>query len=228
MFNEKNYIDLINYLLKNNLKPSIDWNKKDSVNHLLIRHDIDFSLSCADRLSLIESELGIKSTYFFMLSSNMYNLMSKESRLIVENIKARGHKLSLHFDPTSYRNEDSYINEKSFFEDIFDVTINIISIHRPGKFLANRNLVLFGCNQTYNDKYFREMHYVSDSGGKDVFPSLKKYFSKKNRTGLQLLIHPIWWIKKESSPTKTLNFWLKNYVSFIKKEISKNCKTYEA
>ena len=70
------------------------------------------------------------------------------------------------------------------------------------------------------------MTYISDSGGKDVIPLIDNYFATKKNNGLHLLIHPIWWCQKNSSPTKTLNNWKKEYINFIKNEIRKNCKSY--
>ena len=73
---------------------------------VLLRHDIDFSVALAARLAREEAALGIAATYFFMLTSNFYNLLSASSRQLVEEIQALGHTASLHFDPTVYDDMD--------------------------------------------------------------------------------------------------------------------------
>ena len=44
---------------------------------IILRHDIDFDTHMALRMAQIETDLGIKSTYFFLLRSNLYNIFSR-------------------------------------------------------------------------------------------------------------------------------------------------------
>lgn len=227
MFSLEQYRKLIFKLTQNGLNPTTDWREIASKNTLLIRHDIDFSVDFAHTLALFESEIGICSTYFFMLTSNMYNLISSKNQRLVKNIIKLRHKVSIHFDPTAYQTLEEFDNEKRLFENIFDVEVNIVSIHRPGPFLENNNISLNGIPQTYSDKYFRKMKYLSDSGGRDVAPLISEYLSGVRSQGLHLLIHPIWWVSKGKSPTETLNFWRENNSDFLRSEVRLNCKTYE-
>ena len=227
MYSITKYKELIEILLLNNYSPTINWNKHDSPNTLLLRHDIDFSVEYAYELAKVEESLNIFSTFFFMLSSNMYNIFSKKNRGLIKDIAQMGHKISFHYDPTVYSNLDSFIVEKETFESLFNVEVNIVSIHRPGPFLDNNNLSLFGVDQTYQNKFFKDMKYMSDSGGRDIFPLLDSFLSNTQRKGLHLLIHPIWWMKESESPTETLNFWKNKNLDFITSEIRLNCKTYK-
>lgn len=225
MFTLENYKSLIDNLKSKSLHFSIDWSQCYS-STVLLRHDIDFSIKDAFRIADLESSLNVKSTFFFMLSSNMYNLMSKSNMGLVKEIYEMGHKISLHFDPTAYSDLDPFINEKNFFESAFDTTVDIVSIHRPGIFLQDNNRDLFGISHTYQDKYFNDMTYISDSGGKRVDEKILNYLSQKNLPGLQLLLHPIWWTRGSGSPTETLNLWRESNTRFMTEEIILNCKTY--
>lgn len=216
---------MLSNLKSQNLHFSIDWSESDS-NTILLRHDIDFSVEDALKIAALESSLNVKSTFFFMLSSNMYNLMSKANRNLVKEIYEMGHKISLHFDPTVYSDLDPFVDEKNFFERAFDTTVDIVSIHRPGIFLQENNRDLFGIRHTYQDHYFNDMAYISDSGGKSVDEKISNYLSQENLPGLQLLLHPIWWTRESGSPTETLNLWREFNASFITSEIILNCKTY--
>ncbi len=227
MFDKLKYNKLLQLLLSKGFNPSLDWHETSNPNHLLIRHDIDFSIDYGIELAKFEYDQNIKSTYFFMLTSNFYNLISRQHIDMVNSIKDMGHKISIHFDPTSYENLDGFLMEKKIFENTFDIKLDIISIHRPGIFLKDNDRSLFGCAQTYQNKYFKEMHYISDSAGQDVFPMIDSYLKENRTKGLQLLIHPVWWIKKTSEPTQTLNYWLETHSDFLKNEIRRNCKSYK-
>ena len=72
MFSINRYEDLISLLLDAKLVPTTNWIKKQNINSLLLRHDVDFSVDYAYQLAHIESKLKVNST-FFMLTSNMYN-----------------------------------------------------------------------------------------------------------------------------------------------------------
>jgi hypothetical protein len=227
MFSLDQYKSLIFELIEDGIIPTTDWISKATKNTLLIRHDIDFSVDFAYKMALFESELGIRSTYFLMLTSNMYNLISSENQRLVKAIIKMGHKVSVHFDPTAHDKLEKFENEKRLFENIFDVEVDIVSVHRPGPFLDNHNISLCGIPQTYSDAYFRDMKYLSDSGGRNVSPHISEYLEGDRSQGLHLLIHPIWWVGSGSNPTETLNFWREKNSDFLTSEVRLNCKTYE-
>jgi hypothetical protein len=197
-------------------------------NDCFLRHDVDFSIDYALDLAVIESEIGVKSSYFFMLTSNMYNLLSKENIEKVLKIKSLGHSISLHFDPDCYEDFHSgFVVEKSIFENTFQVDLKLISIHRPGKFLENNDEKLPNVTHTYETKFFKDIEYISDSAGANPREKLEKFLKSNTYRPLQLLVHPIWWVSYSETPSETLNNWLEETSIFIKKEISINCRSYE-
>ena len=227
MFNLKLYKTLIKRLLNAGLKPSTNWNKKLSKNTLFIRHDIDFSIEYAYRLALCESRLKIYSSFFFMMSTNFYNLLSSHNQKLVKEISSMGHKVSIHFDPTVYKNLKYFKYEKNVFENIFGENVDIVSIHRPRFFLKSNNIKLSGISQTYQDVFFKKMKYISDSNCRDVFPQITKFLEEPRKFGLHLLIHPIWWMDMGSNPSKTINNWRNQNKDFITSEIINNLIVYK-
>ena len=162
-----------------------------------------------------------------MVSSNTYNLLSHDSKEIVNMINQNGHHISLHFDPTCYKDIDTGFEiERKLFEEAFNKRIELISLHRPNNFLENNNRKMKGCDHTYEDKYFKEMIYLSDSGGADLINRFNKIKSQKINKPIHMLMHPIWWINKSDSPTNTLNNWLNSYNEYLISETARNCKTY--
>ena len=139
-----------------------------------------------------------------MLTSNAYSAISLNSKNLIKEIKEKGHKISLHFDPTAYQDIDrGFSSEKKLFEDIFDVEVNIVSLHKPGNFLVNNNKILKGSLHTYQDEFFKEMLYLSDSAGSILKKLLEVNLSSLNKT-IQMLTHPIWWASNSKSPSETL------------------------
>ncbi len=156
MFNTEKYQNIINKLLDNGLEPSTNWNGKINSKTLFLRHDVDFSIDFAHSLAKFEFNQNVQSTYFFMLTSNMYNLFSNYNRTLVKNIAEMGHKISLHFDPSAYESLEKFLDEKKIFENTFEINIEIVSIHRPRLFLNDNNINLSGIAQTYQDIYFKK------------------------------------------------------------------------
>ncbi len=64
----------------------------------LLRHDVDVDLGAALEIAKVESVLGIRSTFFLMLRSPLYNLMGRTNSRIVQEIIQLGHWIGLHYD----------------------------------------------------------------------------------------------------------------------------------
>tara|TARA_B100001059_G_scaffold230877_2_gene265775 strand:+ start:54 stop:749 length:696 start_codon:yes stop_codon:yes gene_type:complete len=226
MFNISKYEDLMKKLVSAGLKPTTNWNEKLTSNSLLLRHDIDFSIEFAHQLALAESRVKICSTFFFMLTSNIYNPLSAHNQKLIKSIADMGHKVSLHFDPTVYESLEYFLYEKNIFENIFNQKIDIVSIHQPGLFLNNNDITLSGTPQTYQDVFFKRMKYISDSNGRDIFPQITKYLEEPRELGLHLLIHPIWWMGIGGNPTETCNALRARILNFNTSYFRTNCLTY--
>lgn len=227
MFGKNAYMDIL-CSFKNNgyvFKKFLGGDIRKTVH---LRHDIDFSVEDAYELAMVEKEVGVFSTYFFMLTSNTYNLLSEANQALVRGIKSAGHEISLHFDPLAHADmNQGLIAERSLFKEMFEVNVDVISLHRPGAFLENNNRLLPGCRHAYEDEFFRSMKYISDSGGRDIKNQLFELSSSDAQMPLHVLLHPIWWTSKSLSPTATLLSWMRNQNAFMLEEIRRNCKTFE-
>lgn len=173
---------------------------------LLLRHDVDCDVSLAAKMAEIEHELGVSSTYFFMLRSRSYNILERSNVKDIISIKRLGHWISLHYDPSLYKDVARGVAyELNLFTEIFKERPYVISIHSPPKDFVDVDLL--ECNHTYQPRYFTKIAYVSDSRGRFSYGHpLKSQAFKEGKT-LQLLIHPIWWMTEQESAVKSLN-WL--------------------
>lgn len=171
---------------------------------IILRHDVDYHIDYALELAKIEKKLNIKSTYFFLLRSDFYNLFSFESINKINIIKKLGHKISLHFDDAIYNKnlKINFLREKKFFEKMMNVKIDIISFHRPLKKYIQSNKRVFGISHTYQSKYMKKIKYFSDSRNKFSYGNPLSTLEYKKNISMQILIHPIWWVSKFDQNSK--------------------------
>lgn len=171
-------------------------------NICLLRHDCDNDLSAALSIARIESEMGIRSTYFVMLRSAIYNLLSFPSKNIVKEIISLGHWVGLHFDAQPYEQMESrdlaihVDRERALLSDEFNVSVDVVSFHQPS-FRILENQIKINCLNTYDRLDMAGVHYLSDSNmrWKEGCPS--EIFHQKQYQKLQLLLHPEWWTSRE-------------------------------
>jgi len=194
---------------------------------LILRHDIDFDIEYAYQLSKIEDQLGVKSTYFFLMHSKSYNLLDHSHLELIKSIKSRGHQISIHFDPTLYKDiDDGFKQEKILFEQIFEVKIDYVSIHRPSDYFLNNPNKINGVNHTYHPTYFEKIKYFADSQGEFRYGHpLESEAFKKMKT-IQLLTHPIWWVTKSSDSLSKLDEFLQYRITQFQQHMALNCKPY--
>tara|TARA_A100001015_G_C15001130_1_gene718546 strand:- start:1373 stop:2092 length:720 start_codon:yes stop_codon:yes gene_type:complete len=195
----------------------IFFNKKIKKKNILLRHDVDFSLEDALIIAKFEYKKKIRSNYFFLLSSPFYNILNYKDNLIVKKIKKLGHYVGVHFDPSIYKiNKSKALHkEMKIFNDTINVQSKVFSLHRPGKLIKYK----FGINliNTYDNKYFKKIKYISDSGGSFKYSYPLDWLKLNKDEPIQLLLHPIWW-----SSTGTTRFKVKKMLANKKEKIKVN------
>ncbi|PID28822.1 MAG: hypothetical protein CSB55_03465 [Candidatus Cloacimonadota bacterium] len=200
------YILLIQEIRKN----GYDFSFFNSVSDysVILRHDIDISPQLALQMAKTENDLGVKSTYFFMLRSPFYNVFSRANNEIIKAIISLGHRIGLHYDDGYFsKNEDlqNLINtETEIFKSNFNTNIDAVSFHQPSQHVIDNKINIKQIN-TYDKIFFKDIKYLSDSNmnfKEDPFDIIKsKKFPK-----IQLLIHPVWWIIAGSEKTTEEKF----------------------
>ena len=173
-------------------------------NNIILRHDIDFCVKYAIDMAKIEKEMGIHSSFFFMVSNELYNPFANSNVERLENISKMGHSVCLHIDETMITCKDDFLLLLSSVKKLMPfLDTHVISRHRP--MLNNKVLWLpDGVLDTYQSHFFSEMEYASDSKGewRYGYPTLREAF--KSGKSYQLLTHPVWWTSNDSSKKKIL------------------------
>jgi UDP-N-acetylglucosamine 2-epimerase len=236
---QSNYKKLIKGLLENGYKfPSfVNYSKNLAKNEhfVLMRHDIDISIEKAVEIAKIEYELGVTSTYFFMIRNDFYNIFSKSGTRLVNEILSLGHHLGIHFDCSSYDDnitEDEINKECSKEVEIlkkwFNKDVDAVSFHRPSNLVLEGSPALtFPIIHTYTKTLFKHVHYVSDSRGEWKYGHPFDQDAFKNKKPIQILTHPIWWSNEPTSPYNSLLNFIDEKKVDIDNHLAKNCEVFK-
>jgi hypothetical protein len=192
-FNIFEFVNLLKKLAKSNyrfVKFPKDGKLISPLNEILLRHDIDFSLTAARNIAFEENKLKIQSTFFVYLNSPFYNIAFEKDKVLIEEILSFNHDIALHYDN---RSKSKIENEIEILSKMYPAArCDIISLHKP-KINDYENLER---NQhqyvtTYDNQYFKEIEYISDSKCRFINERLDSLIESKK--SFQLLLHPIWW-----------------------------------
>jgi hypothetical protein len=175
----------------------------------LLRHDVDADVGAALAMAHIEHSLGLRATYFVMLRSPVYNLLSRANTRMVREILALGHWLGLHFDETFAQelevDYDTAIRaEAGLIENVFQTKIETVSFHQPSARVLDQTVTLSGFLNTYDRNALGSFHYISDSNQQWQEDHPIVLFSERRYAQLHLLVHPMWWVNQADSGCNAL------------------------
>jgi len=192
------YKALINLSIKNGYE-ICSYEDVDHYNKsIILRHDVDFSPHKALEIAKIEQEIGVKSTFFVLLSTEFYNVFSSETFKIFVEILDMGHKIGLHFDEQRYKTfsleimKEHILNESDILGKALSTNIEVVSMHRPSEFTLESSTEVEGMINSYSHKYFKDMKYLSDSR-MNWREDPMKIITSNQYSKLHILTHPFWY-----------------------------------
>ena len=163
---------------------------------VLLRHDVDLSVERAVRMAEIEASKDVQSTYFLLVSSQMYNVLNDEIRERISRIRSLGHNIGLHFSTHQYYDEDpgnepltdQVETERQILKLATGVSVDTVSFHIPPNWILRRSFDDF--ISTYEERFFSEIPYRGDSNQRwrDKLP-----FDSGHPEKIQILVHPGLW-----------------------------------
>jgi len=210
---------------------------KNTTEFCILRHDVEFSVKRAYDLAVFENELGIKSTYFFQIRNNCYNIYSNVNRKMITQIVGLGHKVGLHCNTSSLQHIDDLENyiktDCEILQTMLGLEIDRFSFHRPKREHFEPNLRIDGLINAYTDEYFtltdnldnRDILYLSDSNhmwkwGNPLEANLNKH--KK----IQILLHPFSWSRDGGDNLKNFIKILEEKDLELRQSINNEMKTF--
>lgn len=200
--------------------------------HVVLRHDIDFSLRAAVDIARIESDMGVRSHYYVLLQTEFYNLCSPGDWARIVEITELGHDVGLHFDASRYDAnletlEAAVSKECDILATIMGREIATVSFHRPVQSLLGLARPLAGRLHAYQPQFFSEIAYVADSRGFFRYGHPLDHEAFAAGRALQLLTHPIWWPQSEvEDKMSLLDDLLQQRQDLLLSEAIANCKPY--
>jgi hypothetical protein len=136
----------------------------------LLRHDVDYSPKAALRLAGQEARRGIRATYFLLAGTAYYNLLAPEHAGFARELVAMGHEVGLHYDVRSFLPFPRHdwrrllLAQATLLGEVAGQPVASIAMHQPAlhgddPFRGEDH----GFLNAYDDRFTREMTYVSDS-----------------------------------------------------------------
>ena len=174
---------------------------------VILRHDIDNSIEKAIKLAELEAELGVKSTYFVLVTSDFYNPFSKQCLEGLHRIQNLGHEIGLHFDEMAYEEgidiPTAIVKEANLLSSALNCPITTVSMHRPSKATLDASYEIPGIINSYGKIFFKDFKYLSDSRRRWREPALDIIRSGEYKR-LHILTHAIWYNEEEESIHDTI------------------------
>lgn len=167
---------------------------------IYLRHDVDYSLKLALRLAQINAQLGVRGTFFVLLRSQVYNLLSSWSCEIVGRIHELGQHIALHAVVRGSAPEQVGANLLADFEfarSNLPMLSPVFSWHNPTAELIEGGLgseQLAGLTNAYSARFIKEIAYFSDSNMRHAADDFLEFVSSGKYPTLQLLLHPLNWV----------------------------------
>ena len=216
-FDYKEYNTILDLLTKGreNLTFSDMHHHRDISRFFLLRHDIDYSLESALQMAQHEAERGIRATYFLLLSSENYNLLSGEASLFPRKLIELGHEVGLHYDVQALQKRSmSKIDlsnqlawEIGILSNLTGSPILSIAMHNPSIYGDDPFIHTNDYINAYDPAFSQEIDYFSDSCGAWRDHAYNAFNNNNLPEKLQILIHPFLWDEKPGSRWDRLEAW---------------------
>jgi len=211
-------------------------NIQESENSCIIwRHDLEFSIPIAVQMAEIESELGIKSTWFIQIHGDFYNILEKNTFNSINHIKSLGHEIGLHFDShfwnvNNKEDLEKYLNfDKLVIENYFRITLKVFSFHNTNDFvLSCENEEYAGMLNVYSHRIKTCYGYCSDSTGYWRYEILEQRLKEAKDKILQVLIHDGMWQNDVLPPRRRIFNVIDHHCEFMKKSYDETLKKFNA
>lgn len=183
---------------------------------VILRHDIDNSLSQAVRLAELEAKEGVSSTWFVLLRTDFYNAFSKAGTEALRYIQSLGHEIGLHFDEASYvpalgpdEVVQSIIKECGLLSALLETSVSSVSMHRPSKATLEADYFIPGVVNSYGKTFFHDFKYLSDSRRRWREPVLDIIRSGEYDR-LHILTHAFWYHEEEKDISHTVKDFIRS------------------
>lgn len=194
---------------------------------LLLRHDLDGPLRGAEIFGQLEADLGITSTFFVQTACDLYNLLSRDSRRVIQCLAAEGHEIGLHYESERYWGEhgkQQLVSDVRLLEDLSGHPIVSASQHLP---IDSDRIALFGYikNEAYEARFTEHpMNYISDS--LMVWRQATPHDLLDSKASFQFLSHPDTWVSRYRSMGDALSDMMEHEIEVVRTRYAELARYY--
>jgi hypothetical protein len=174
--------------------------------YVILRHDIDFSVSKAAEMAELDHEAGVRSTFFVLLTAPYYNALSHDNLSLLRSMTDMGHEIGLHYDCTGFElltTEERRQRVALLAESLADglgQKVTSIAQHKPASSGVRETFPLF--RDAYDPRFMPVNGYLSDSRMKFGVDDVHAFLRANSRS--QVLTHPVWWHKTAKTREESL------------------------
>lgn len=202
---------------------------------VILRHDLDFSISMAIPMAELEHARKVPATYFVLLTSQFYNANDHVNANLLRRLVALGHTVGLHFDRTRYGDDfnsaspgyvQAIMDEKQLLERIIGRRVDCVSMHQPAEDELKSGVELPGLYNAYSKEYFEHYDYYSDSvmtWRKDVLGAV----CNSEPHNLQILTHPFWYGQTDGTVRSRLTGYISKGDVTRRELLKRVCSYYD-
>lgn len=211
-FTYESYLGLLDLARENGYRVAGYHDPEGCDRCVILRHDVDMDMGRALQMAELEHQHGIRSTYFVLLTSDLYNLQSGRNRSMARAIQDMGHEIGLHFDERAYpedmgdpdRVRQRIREEMDILSGILGTEATVFSYHRPSSAVLDADITVPGGVNAYGSGFFRESKYLSDSRRRWREP-VEEVIRQGGHPRLHILTHPFWYYSAEKGMGEALS-----------------------
>jgi hypothetical protein len=228
-FDYETYRTLLEFLNRTNVNVTFeDFPLRDySMRYFILRHDVDFSPEAALRMADLEAKMGIRASYFVLLSTSYYNLLSEQYLDFPRRLIGMGHEVGLHYDLRVYTDLGQDRLLETLEADINLLTklagkkVRSIAMHNPSISGGDpfRNTKQF--INAYDDPYTKDIVFLSDSCGAWRDEAVSAFETCNIPSRLQLLVHPLFWDRETADRWTRLDEFMQGKVATLREDIQR-------
>lgn len=196
-----------------------------------LRHDVDYSVEYALEIARWDAEMHVSSDFYFLVDTDFYNVAESETRAQLQEVRGLGHRIGLHFDERAWRPRGEELLERlegdaAALSDFSGGPVTIASFHRPSSAAHDGKVVTGALRNPRDTAMLRGLPYFSDSRGAFRFGSPLQSKAFRDRSSLQLLLHPVWWVDGPAEPAGRLEAFLKDKAALAHAAMVANSAPY--
>jgi hypothetical protein len=183
---------------------------------VILRHDVDLIPRLAVDVAEIDARCGAAATFFFLPRSHVYNLFSANTCRSVTRIAQYGHAVGIHcalpepVPDTEAALADLVRRDAALARQAFSGIAPVFAWHSaPQAFFARwAGLAVPGFVNAYDDRFFKQITFVSDSNARRSPDEIADMFRGGSHRKVQLLLHPVIWMCGGATMAEVLaNAW---------------------